>query len=58
MEAYLGKMEARMETDQGPREAKSKTILEKAKAVVLEIVPEEIEVVVAHQEVPNEETEY
>jgi hypothetical protein len=62
MEAYLRKMEARIETGQGPREAEIKTVLEKVKATELETVPEEIEVVVACQEVPNEEapleTEY
>jgi hypothetical protein len=55
MEAYLGKIETRIETGQEPREAESKTVLEKVKATELETVPEEIEVVVAHQEIPNEE---
>jgi hypothetical protein len=43
MEAYLGKTEARIETCQGPREAESKTVIEKVKATELETVPEEIE---------------
>lgn len=48
-------MEVRIETGQGPRKAKSKTILKKVKATELATVLEEIEVVVAYQEVPNKE---
>jgi hypothetical protein len=54
MEACLGKTEARIGTDQESKEAKSKASLEGVKAMYLEVYPEKIGAVVAHQEVPNE----
>jgi hypothetical protein len=51
MEAYLRKMEARIETGQEPREAESKNVSEKVKVIELEAIPEEIEAVAVHREV-------
>jgi hypothetical protein len=48
-------METRIETDHESRHAEDKTGLEEMKATDLEANPEEIEVVVEHREVPNEE---
>jgi hypothetical protein len=53
--AYLGKMEANIETCQEPREVKSNTDSEEVEATGLEANREKSEVIAVHQEVPNEE---
>jgi hypothetical protein len=56
METFLGMRETRIETGQGPREAKSKNGLKVVKATDFEANPEEIGVLEKHQVVLNEES--
>jgi hypothetical protein len=55
MRAHREVMEARVETDQEPAEAKIKTGLVEVEATDLEANPDGIESIAEHQEVPSKE---
>jgi hypothetical protein len=55
MKACLGKTEANLETGREPKEADSKTDLDKMDTTYFEANPEENEAMAKHKEVPKEE---